>query len=449
MGSTSKTDVLTTGSFSAALNALLPKNRQTAFLVAYSGGVDSHALLHLCVAAGLPVRAAHVHHGLQAQADDWVRHCQSVCDALGVELSVRYVDASPKPGESPEAAARAARYAALDEALQADEVLLLAQHKNDQAETVMLQLLRGAGAAGLSAMPQRSVTRSGNVMLRPLLGFTRRQIESYAHSHRLQWINDPSNLDTRYRRNALRQQVLPQIEAHFPQAVDALHRVAQQQQQNRELLDELAQIDLADCIVAQPRQLRVSRLRKLSSHRRFNVLRYWLHSQHTRPNRDCIEQIERTVLEAAEDATPVVSWNGFEARRFGDGLHLLNSKETEPVHEVYDWRPDQALVIPALNMQIQRADNIPGGLDRSLLQRPLQLRFRRGGEIIRPQGSAHHQPLKKWFQQAQIPPWRRQRIPLLYLGDELLAVVGYCLSADHCVAQDETGWSPRLVETTN
>ncbi len=449
MGSTSKTDALTTGSFSAALNALLPKNRQTAFLVAYSGGVDSHVLLHLCVAAGLPVRAAHVHHGLQAQADGWVRHCQSVCDALGVELSVRYVDARPNPGESPEAAARAARYAALDEALHAGEALLLAQHKNDQAETVMLQLLRGAGAAGLSAMPERSATRCGNMMLRPLLGFTRQQIESYAQSRHLQWIDDPSNQDTRYRRNALRRQVMPQIEEHFPQAVNALANVAAQQQQNRELLDELARIDLADCTAAQPRQLRVSRLRKLSLHRRFNVLRYWLHSQHTRPNRDCIEQIERSVLEAAEDSAPVVGWNGFEARRFDDGLYLLGSDETEPVHEVYDWRAEETLLISPLNMQIEIADNIPGGLDRTLLRQPLQLRFRRGGEIIRPQGRAHHQPLKKLFQQAQVPPWRRQRIPLLYHGDELLAVVGYCLSADHCVAQDETGWALRLVEATN
>ena len=449
MGSTSKTDALTTGSFSAALNALIPQNRQTTFLVAYSGGVDSHVLLHLCVAAGLPVRAAHVHHGLQAQADDWVTHCQSVCDALGVELSVQYVDAAPGQGDSPEAAARAARYAALDAALQAGEVLLLAQHKNDQAETVMLQLLRGAGAAGLSAMPQCSVTQSGKPMLRPLLGFTRQQIENYAQSHRLHWINDPSNQDTRYRRNALRQQVMPQIEAHFPQAVEALHRVAQQQQQSRELLDELARIDLANCIATQPRQLRVSRLRKLSSHRRFNLLRYWLHSQHTRPNRDCIAQIERTVMEAAEDATPVVGWNGFEVRRFGDALYLLNRDETRPVREVYDWRPGQTLLISPLNMQLQIADNIPGGLDRALLQQPLQLRFRRGGESIRPQGRAHHQSLKKWFQQAQVPPWRRQRIPLLYHGDELVAIVGRELSADHCVAQDKPGWVPKLVEATN
>ncbi len=449
MGSTSKTDALTIGSFSTALNALLPQNRQTDFLVAYSGGVDSHVLLHLCVAAGLPVRAAHVHHGLQPQADNWVTHCQSVCDALGVELSVQYVDAAPGQGDSPEAAARAARYAALDATLQADEVLLLAQHKNDQAETVMLQLLRGAGAAGLSAMPQRSATRCGNMMLRPLLGFTRQHIEHYAQCHRLQWINDPSNQDTRYRRNALRQQVMPQIEVHFPQAVEALHQVAQQQQQNRELLDELARIDLADCIAIQARQLRVPQLCKLSSHRRFNLLRYWLHSQHTRPNRDCIEQIERTVLEAAEDATPVVCWNGFEVRRFGDILYLLNSNETRPVRDMYGWRPNQTLFISPLNRQIQIADNIPGGLNRALLQQNLQLRFRRGGEIIRPQGRAYHQSLKKWFQQAHIPTWQRQRIPLLYHGDELVAIVGHELSADYCVAQDEAGWVPKLIEATN
>ncbi len=445
MGISSKTRPLNREGFHRALAALLSPTDPSSCVIAYSGGVDSHVLLHLCVSLGLPVRAVHVHHGLQAAADDWVDHCQRVCDALDVGLQVCRIDARARRGDSPEAAAREARYLALSQALSDDEILLLGQHKNDQAETVLLQMLRGSGVAGLAAMPAQSRLHGGQPMLRPLLGFSRRQIEHYARRHRLDWVEDPSNRQTHLRRNALRQHIVPALEEYWPQAVESLHQLAARQQDAQLLLDDLAQIDLARCIGHAPERLQVLPLRGLPPRRRFNLLRYWLHARGTRPNRRCLEQIVRTVLTAAGDAAPVVKWGAHELRRFNGELYLLQQADTVALTAEYPWQPGrEALRIDALGSSLHIVTGVSGALDARWLQQPLRVCFRRGGEKIAVTAAQHRQSLKKLFQQAAIPPWQRQRIPLLYHGNELLAVCGHWLSAPHCVSRGEDGWMPRL-----
>ncbi len=445
MGTTSKSKPLSQDIFRQSLETLVSPTDSPRYVIAYSGGVDSHVLLHLCTRLGLDLRAVHVHHGLQGEADSWIEHCRQVCASLGVDLQVCHVDAGAARGESPEAAARNARYQALAEALNEGEVMMLGQHKNDQAETVLLQMLRGSGVAGLAAMPQQSRLASGQTLLRPLLNFSRQEILDYARQHSLQWVEDPSNQHTVYRRNALRHHVLPAIEQHWPQAIKSLHQIAGKQQDALHLFDELARIDLATCLGDDTTQLRLRPLTMLSARRRFNLLRYWLHLRNARPNRRCIEQILQTVVEAAEDTQPVVKWNDFEVRRFDQQLYLLKQEQTAGLHGAYQWQPKQSLQLPLLSAVLHIDGQVAGGLDPELLQQPLCVRFRRGGERILARGARHHQSLKKLFQQAKVAPWQRQRIPLLFRGEDLLAVCGHWLSAEHCVSSCDSGWAPRLV----
>lgn len=207
------------------LSQLQSLPRPSGYLVAYSGGLDSHVLVHalagLRAELRLPVRALHVHHGLQPQADDWVVHCEAVCRQLEIPLLVEQLDLAPGAGESIEAAARAARYAAIAKHLRRDEMLLTAQHRDDQAETLLLQLLRGAGLEGLSGMPGCRAWQGG-WHARPLLDVDREALAVYARDHQLQWIEDPSNLDERFDRNYLRHRVMPLLRARWPSATTTL-----------------------------------------------------------------------------------------------------------------------------------------------------------------------------------------------------------------------------------
>ena len=246
-------------------------------VIAYSGGVDSHVLLHLCHAAGQSVRAVHIHHGLQADADNWDRHCNDVCSGLGIAYKCIHVDAVPEAGESPEDAARNARYRALEKELRHDEVLLTAHHKHDQAETFMLQLMRGAGPAGLASMPVIKPFGSA-YLVRPLLAFDQPLLTAYAELHQLVWVDDPSNADTSYDRNFMRREVMPRLMHNWSNAHQAISRAASLQQDTLELVEAMAAIDLAAVSTQQRNSLSISKLRQLSEVRQYNVLRYWINA---------------------------------------------------------------------------------------------------------------------------------------------------------------------------
>lgn len=248
--------------------------------VAYSGGADSTALLLAC-AEKWPgqVRALHVHHGLQAAADDFERHCREVCARLQLPLQVRHVDARHAPGQSPEEAARSARYDALralaDEATPPIRHIALAQQADDQVETLLLALSRGAGLAGLSAMPAQWA-RDGLCYYRPLLDVPGAALRSWLQHRGVPWVEDPSNADEQYTRNRIRARLLPALEAAFPQFRDTFARSAAHAAQAQELLDEVAAEDLQR--VGLPPQ--ITRLQQLSRPRQANVLRHWLRSHH-------------------------------------------------------------------------------------------------------------------------------------------------------------------------
>ena len=429
--------------FQQALDSLPVTSPVNGYVVAYSGGVDSHVLLDLCKLAGVNVRAVHIHHGLQKEADQWTQHCGDVCRELDIPCLTIRVQARPENGDSPENAARKARYAALYAGLQRDECLLTAHHLDDQSETLLLQLFRGAGPAGLSAMPIFR-NRHGCRHARPMLTFSREEIMHYADQHKLCWVEDPSNQDTGFDRNLVRRSILPQIKQRWPQVDASLSQVASQQQQALELIETLAAIDLAAIITRQADVVSVSMLNELSTARQLNVLRYWLHQfAKDGPTANVLQQILASVLSAADDATPVLCWGQSEVRRYQDGLYLMAASRHDETKRFF-WKPQDALAINELNIEISANREVAKGLKTPLLDRQFSIRFRTGGEKIRPAGRKHTHSLKKLMQEAGVPPWQRSRIPLLYLDEELVCVCGFWLAAGFTVSEGEKGWLPEM-----
>ena len=425
------------------------------YVVAYSGGVDSHVLLHCCKQLDIRVRAVHVHHGLQSVADYWVAHCLEICQAMDIALDVLYVDASPQRGQSPEEAARSARYKALKENLKAGECLLTAQHRDDQAETILLQLLRTASTAGLAAMPASRAFGDG-LHLRPLLDFSRGDIEAYADEQQLHWIEDPSNNDTAFDRNYLRSTIMPLLQERWPEVVPQMVTVAGLQSNNLRVLDDMAAIDLANVsAVSRPRfqafsydivsMLSLDKLMQLSSPRLLNLLRYWIIQTVGAPTRKLLSEIETGLVQSQDDANPLIEYSGCQFRKYQGVLYLLRSRQIEadsqPLSMAANWKPSSTRVMSIGGVQLRVIRHDVGGIKQSLIDKEFTLRFRRGGERFHTSNRNRSQSLKKLLQEAGVPPWERDAMPLLYHGDELVAVIGYWVAKTCCAGRDETGWN--------
>ncbi|MCK4709721.1 MAG: tRNA lysidine(34) synthetase TilS, partial [Gammaproteobacteria bacterium] len=284
------------------------------FIVAYSGGLDSHVLLHLMHACQFNTLAVYIDHGLQDKSSSWSAHCASVCKALEIPFQSISVNAQPDKGQSTEASARGARYKALAEVMQAGDILLTAQHLHDQAETFILQLLRTAGPAGLSAMPEVKSFAAG-YHLRPLLKTQRSELEAYAKQQQLSWIEDPSNTDQNYDRNFLRHSVVPVLQKRWPSINQTLSNASLLQAEASELMTELAAIDAEGMIDGDTLDIR--QLQQLSSARQKNSIRYWLQQLSLDiPTAKRLDEILGPMLTAADDKSPLVSWSQTEVRRF-------------------------------------------------------------------------------------------------------------------------------------
>lgn len=416
------------------------------FCVAYSGGLDSHVLLHalhsLRRELGAELRAVHVDHRLHPDSHTWARHCEAVCRDLDVPVTVLTVEAAAGPGESPEAAAREARYAALREHLQPGETLLTAHQLDDQAETVLLQLLRGAGPAGLASMAPWRFFGPGS-LARPLLAFTREVLDAYAREQGLSWLEDPSNADPHYDRNFLRHEVLPRLAERWPSFAATLGRAARHQAEADELLNELAAVDLQTAALGTDR-LSITALEALSPARQRNLLRRWIRSLGLSvPDHRQLEAIRLEAAGARADAAPRVAWPGGEVRRYRKALYALPEAPSAACSEVYVWEDtSRPLAIPGLGrVQMEPAET--GLAPDALLQTEVSIRFRHGGEQCRLPGRGTR-PLKDLFQECGIPPWQRGRIPLLYVGDALAAVVGHCICEPFAAPLGQTAVRPRL-----
>ncbi|MBI3560473.1 MAG: tRNA lysidine(34) synthetase TilS [Gammaproteobacteria bacterium] len=433
-------------SFSAAALLIqlrrLPAPRR--YWVAFSGGLDSHVLLHalseLRPQLPAPVLAVHVHHGLQAQAEEWVVHCQGVCAQLKIELQVRRINAQPRPGESPEATARAARYQVLSELLLTDDLLLTAQHQNDQAETLLLQLLRGAGVNGLAAMPVYRVLGQG-FLARPLLNFSRAMLLAYALQHHLCWVEDPSNADLNFDRNFIRYQILPLLHTHWPKCAITLARAAAQQADAMRLLHDLAAMDWALVQAEASLCIVLSKLRGLTAPRQRNLLRYWIKEINRLPLPDHrrLARIIDELLPARPDANPAVICAGTEVRRYRDRLYALPPRVSVPAGWSRGWDLVQALPLPDGITYLQAQPVQGQGLRHTCVAAGVEIRYRHGGEALQLPGRRHHHALKKLLQQWGVPPWQRDCIPLVYIQDQLAQVVGYCVTAAFAAHREEAG----------
>ncbi len=414
--------------FQPLLNRLPPA---PSYWVAYSGGIDSHVLLHLLAARRAelpgPLGAVHVNHQLQGPSGDWELHCRAVCEELEVDFHALRVAAQPRHGESPEAAARTARYRGLAGWLPCDAVLVTAQHLDDQAETLLLQLFRGAGSKGLAAMPERAQLGRG-WLVRPLLDVRREAIRAYAKQQRLRWVEDPSNTDLRYDRNLLRQRVMPDLQRHWPGIARVLARAAAHQADQLELADTLAAMDLGDCGLKDARCLSLVSLAALSPTRQRNLLRYWIAARRLPlPPRAVLERIRAEILPSRSDASPLVHWCGAEVRRFRDRLYVM-----APLPEPDDvsgrrWDLAKPLVLAGAGGLLSAQPVAAGGLRSPAQGSRIEVRFRHGGETLQPAGRLHHHALKKLFQEWGVPDWERGRVPLLYIDNTLAAVAGLCV----------------------
>ncbi|WP_415845370.1 tRNA lysidine(34) synthetase TilS [Stutzerimonas zhaodongensis] len=406
---------------SRLLDVLKPWSTAPRWRVAFSGGLDSTVLLHLLVRLGSlnnnlpPVSAIHIHHGLQSVADAWPEHCRVVCNELGVGLQVLNVEV--RPGSSVESKAREARYKAFSETLNPDEVLLAAQHQDDQAETLLFRLLRGAGVRGLAGMPTVRTLGDG-WLVRPLLSVCRDELNSYAVEHGLRWIDDPSNQCTDHSRNFIRHRVMPIVQERWPEASRSMARAASHLDEAQQLLTELAELDLREARridrydwLPVP-SLSLRSLKALSPARQRNALRHWIASFTSLPDTDHWAGWN-ALRDASSDASPVWRLACGELHRGDERIWWLSGPWLNGPGEAVAWvRPGDDLSLPSNGrVQLQGHSGETG----------LQVRYRKGGETLALPGRGRRD-LKRLLNETTLPGFVRSRLPLLYRNDELIAL---------------------------
>ena len=414
------------------------------YQVAFSGGLDSHALLHaLCrlrdvLDAG--VGAVHVNHGLQQDAGCWESHCRQVCAGLQVPYASLTVDAVARRGESPEAAARSARYTALADWLPARHCLLTAQHRDDQAETLLLQLLRGSGVNGLAAMPTMTGIGAGR-HLRPLLAVSRQALQQYGAANSLSWIEDPSNADTTFDRNYLRRQVLPVLSERWPAVASSLSRSAAHCADAAHLLADLAEQDM--CTLGRRKDsLSLAGLAALPAARQGNVLRHWIKQLSGRtPSTAVLARILHDIPGSRRDSGPCVRWDNFEIRRYREELFLLPQRAPGEQSVALDWGLAEPLALPGAGGVLTATLKTGCGIHAAAVpDGRVRVAWRQGGERCMPAGRRYHHSLKKLFQERGVPPWERSRIPLIYIEDRLAAVAGLWVCEPFQAGPAESGF---------
>lgn len=436
----SHTDFL--AAFEAVFIELMPSRN---VLLAFSGGMDSHVLLDaLCQLRdngfSLNIRATYVNHHLQTASEAWGVHCARVCSQLQVPFCAVDVSIPKTPGESCEALARSARYDALKAQMKPGETLLTAHHLDDQAETVLLQLLRGAGLKGLSGVALRSSFGQG-FLARPLLSFSRESLLRYASARSLEWVEDETNQSPIFRRNYLRHNVMPLLQKLWPSMQTTLARSARHCGEAERLLDAYVQQDLDALFDARSQSLCLCSLTAFSRERQRAILRAFLKRLDcSMPSAIKLDHVLTDVIAAGPDAAPLLEWEGVEVRRYQNRLFAFAPLPAHDASAIYAWPSSGELVLP--NIGKLTLEPSSGGVQLDAA-RQLSIRFRQGGESLQLDGRGSRS-LKKLFQEWQVYPWMRERVPLLYVDDNLAAVVGHAI--DQRFITKEQGVTLRLAE---
>jgi tRNA(Ile)-lysidine synthase len=418
-------------------------------LVAYSGGVDSSVLLNLLSRhrekLNLEIVAVHVNHQLSPVAENWIKHCKNICENENIRFETITIDAKKPKGHSQEAYARELRYAALEKIMGTDDLLLTGHHKDDQAETLIQQLMRGAGPDGLAAMPVIRKFGQG-WLVRPLLDFSRKQISDYAIQYGLKWVEDESNQDTDIDRNYIRNHVIPCLQERWPSAINILSRSSGHQAEVVNLLREVAEQDYEKARGEQPDILEITSLKKLSEARMKNVIRYWLKKNGHQPaSTSVMDIIIGELIFAGDDREPLVNWHETEVRRYRNNIYVMKPMvKISPDIEVI-WDLEQSLDVDSGRLTARQV--VGKGLKSASINENIVLvRYRRGGETIRPAGRKETHKLKKLFQEAGVPPWQRDRVPLIYINNQLAAVTGYWIDDSFIANETEQGWEISLTQ---
>lgn len=416
-------------------------------VAALSGGMDSVVLLDLLIPLSVHLRfslsAVHVNHGISGRAAQWTKFCRDLCRSKGIPLKIARLKVNREAGISLEAAARDARYRVF--AKQKADYVVLAQHLDDQAETLLLQLLRGAGVKGLGAMPivRNSASAIHNVsetgkrvsgigtgtlnhgprILRPILDVSRREIEDYARKNALRWITDESNGDVSFDRNFLRHEFFPLLEKRFPSYRTTFLRASRHMAEASGLLDELAETDSKVCGISG--ELRIEDLRKLSFARAKNLLRYFLARQGTiLPSTAKLEEIMRQLQSSSADSKLHIVFGNTEVRCFR-GVVYVRKTGIRPGMERREWHGEKQLVIPDLGGTIRFTRRKGMGINlHKLTESAVTIRMRQGGERLRPVGNRPRRSLKNLLREASLPPWERETLPLIFSGEHLVCVPG-------------------------
>jgi tRNA(Ile)-lysidine synthase len=396
--------------------------------VALSGGVDSVVLLYLLhqlqKTQNFTLKASHVHHGLSKNADKWVKFCEKLCTKLSVPLDVHRIKLPQKKSLGIEGEARQLRYEKL---LQTKtDLVVLAHHEDDQAETFLLQLIRGAGVKGLSSMAHFDERRR---LWRPLLNASRIDIESYAKQHKLKWIEDESNQNIDFDRNFIRSKILPILKNRFNHIIKVISRSSSHLAEAQHLLDDLAKIDLKKHLKSDKykHKLQVKTLNKLSLSRAKNVLRFWLEiNDHMMPSKDLLDELLRQVLTAKKDATIKIQLSKeFEIRRYQDEIYMV--PKNQQTHKNYEmiWAGESEIILP--NGQKLTFKKVKGrGINLKFLSnQKLKIRNRQGGEFFKPDSKRPTKKIKQLLQESDLPPWERDFLPLFFVGDDLAFVPNF------------------------
>jgi tRNA(Ile)-lysidine synthase len=419
--------------------AQLPEH--SSILVGLSGGVDSVVLLHimsrLTAQHAWKVTALHVNHGISSQAGKWADFCQKYCTSLSIPLHIQAVDIAALRHHGVEAAARKLRYQAFSR--QHCDFVALAHHADDQVETVLLQLLRGAGVRGASAMPTIIQNAVGLNIVRPLLPFSRQAILDYASEQNISWVEDESNADDHHPRNFLRHRILPILEEKFPAYRKTLSRSALNFSEASSLLDELARIDAQ--LAIQNGTLGISTLRTLEQVRAKNLLRYFMGVMGApMPAVAKLDDILRQLLTARNDAMICIHYGDWQVRRYKNQVYVMPLFANFDLDIALSWQGETKLDWLPLQQQLKFTSTQGSGISVKKIQAmPVIIKVRRNGETIRPNVGGSARTLKNLFQENGIPPWQRERLPLLYCGDKLVCVPGVAIAAEFKALTSEPG----------
>ncbi|RDX36378.1 tRNA lysidine(34) synthetase TilS [Kangiella sp. HD9-110m-PIT-SAG07] len=406
----------------AAIKQFLAQNSSslpTSYLVALSGGADSVALLH-ALSAHIPkekLRAVYIDHQLQSASSEWADSNRELCRSLGVDFDVVSVDV--QSSGNLEAEARSSRYDAFLNLLQEGEHLVTGHHQDDQAETLLLQLFRGAGPKGLSAMPE-CIEFGCGYHARPLLQVSKDDILRYCEQHQLAFVEDPTNKDLQHRRNFLRHKVFPLLQQEWPQLKSTLARASELQAGTQKIVETVAAEDFDTCYLEEPRGLSVDRVKQLPLERQSNLLRYWLQTlDQEMPSQKVLEQVRAQMLQAEQDMQPSINFSGGSIKRFQGSLVWVSLQpKTIAVNEMpWDGIKDLKLDHHVMISQHWLQENHPELVGESLL-----VTTRCGGEKFRKRNAEHTTSLKNYFQEHKIPSWQRDHVLLIVLNGEVRAI---------------------------